>query len=154
MSDDCTLMTFGKYARQPIGSVPDSYLEWCAKNMPRIPCYVILEMNRRNIEIDLSWVSDIQMMGSPPMAYYKPSDCHDREQRSKAQKRGMKWKAATPEQRDRMVASRQAQPLWKKSQEDQQVDRLQQGKSIVGAGFDLLRRAMVLSGQDLSACPF
>ena len=85
-TEDDAVMTFGKYADQPIASVPDSYLMWCAENMPRIPCYVVDAMNSRGLEVEPSWTDSVTEMAG--MLYYRPSDCRDRENRSRAVKKG------------------------------------------------------------------
>jgi hypothetical protein len=87
--EDDAVMTFGKYAEQAVSSVPDSYLLWCAKNMPRIPCYVVNEMDRRGMDVDSSWTSSTTVMAG--VMYFRPSDSRDREIKSHKTKKGMKF---------------------------------------------------------------
>jgi hypothetical protein len=88
-TEDDAVMTFGKYADQTVSSVPDSYLLWCAQNMPRIPCYVVDAMNARGLDVEPSWTDSVTEMAG--MLYYRPSDCREREARSRLTKKGMKF---------------------------------------------------------------
>jgi hypothetical protein len=81
-------MTFGKYAEQPVESVPDSYLIWCAANMPRIPCYVVHELDARGISVEPSWTSGVTEMAG--LLYYRPEDFRERESRSRIAKKSAK----------------------------------------------------------------